>query len=209
VTADAKFPGRYSEQEWRLIAQEVEHVSMTAPDEARDELEYLARMYLAAKSPPSPVRAWWTVEHGKFLERKRKQLMAVRRSIMKSADLDPANEADAEDAFSKLDNILKGYIDAGTETREVEKLTGGPLPSWMKLPSGNAIDNYFRALADFWRRIGGVKKPPGRKTTVFLISFIQACASPVVMDKKSLTRTAISARLRRFSKATNELNIFF
>jgi hypothetical protein len=218
VKANAKFPGRYSESNWRPIALEIGRVfavPLSAPkgaidhfyQRARDTLERLAQEYVAATTlrpkPPSLRRGGrekWTPQRGKFLERKRKQVMAIRRSIAEGGyHLGWGNSF--EKAFLEIDRVLADEIETIGAFNDLYMQMG---KTNRKRSSENAtkaaLDAYFGALADFWRRIGGAKKPPDRKTRALLVSFVQAAAKPVVMDKESLNREAIATRLRRIER---------
>jgi hypothetical protein len=208
VKADAKFTGRYSERDWPPIAQEIGRV-FTAPGSApaaakdhfyrwvRDTLEQLAQEYVAAttlRPKPPPRRGdwdWYTPQRAKFLERKRKQVTGVRRSIAERGGVGPS--IDIERAFSEIDRGLANEIEMISVFHDLAM-------KMRKANSKRALDIYFKALADFWRRIGGAKKPPGRKTRALLVSFVQAAVKPVVPDKESLSREAIAVRLRRLER---------
>jgi hypothetical protein len=221
VKADAKFT--YSEAGWRPIALEIGRVFTVPPSApksaidhfyqwAGDILERLAQEYVAKPIPPrlppvSPIsRAegegmmprWWATRQ-KFLERMRNEVVTFRRSVVESRELHSSLRSKADAVLSEIDRDLADEINTaelcyelGTAVREANR---------KRPPRSNArkgdLDVYFSALTKFWMRIGGAKKPPGRKTTALLISFIQAAASPVVTDKKSVSHTAIAARLRR------------
>jgi hypothetical protein len=119
--------------------------------------------------------------------------MAFGREIAKR--LFPFDQARADAAVSEIDRILADEIETVSAFWDLTKKV-----KVRRERASTTLDIYFKALADFWRRIGGAKKPPGRKTRALLVSFVQAAAKPVVMDKKSLSREAIAVRLRRIER---------
>jgi hypothetical protein len=210
VKADAKFPGRYSEPERRAIVCEIDRITV-GPGPAHSyqwvltELERLAREYVAATvsslAPRLPGERQRLTTERRFLEALHNQIVSVGRTIAKSGELRPSLYH-VEALVSEIDRVLADKIDTASVFHDLMTKVSKASRKLNKKRSLEhatkaALDIYFGALQNFWMRIGGAKKRPGRHTRALLVSFIQACASPVVTDKKSVTRDAIAARLRR------------
>jgi hypothetical protein len=193
--------GRYSERDWRVIAQEIARVrpgikadSITVQSLAdgnlvpvRAELERLAREYIFAmvaprKKPSVPRR---------FIDDKRAHLKAFRHSIIETGELPTPLQARAETLISEIDRHF---------VLRMEELAGQTGERWLNAAKAD-LDAYFEALVDVWMMIrsekGTLDRGSNRMSRSLFISFVEACANPVVTDNQSVTRDAIAARLRR------------
>jgi hypothetical protein len=192
VKANTVFGG-YSDRAWRAISREVERVCWrkwglnatadkvtlwrsTVP--LRAELEQAAQDYYLASSSHRPT----PTQHRQFLESKRRLTQLFQRSVVEGSELP---EALQDRAAAIVSEIKRLYLD------RIENLAGQGGQSAHNAAKA-PLNDYFEKLVDIWTEIGGELE-----NKKLLVSFIEACARPVVMDKRSTTRRAITARLRR------------
>ena len=182
----------YSDAEWSAIRHEAKRVCKGDPDEVpverhpgagtyvtlRSEVERISRKY--CQPPPRPPTS---IELRKRLEAKRRRAAASGRALVEQGGLRPSLREQVRDTFAKVDRFYANRL-----KRLPEDISQSALNA-----AKRHLDEYFEELQDPWIQIGG-RLRGGRSK---LITFLQACARPVI-GNESTSLGAIDKRLRRF-----------